>query len=82
MGESVIGANLSRLSAVRLVAVACGDLSDEDQKRLLDISHQLTDAFRLRLAELATPPKSMCSDPDTILIRNNRRVRAARPNSG
>ena len=64
------------------VAVAFGDLSDEDQKRLLDISHQLTDAFRRHLAELATPPKSMCGDPDTILIRNNRRVRAARPNSG
>jgi DNA-binding MarR family transcriptional regulator len=62
------------------VAVAFGDLSDEDQERLLDISRQLTAAFRRRLAELASGPKAACGgDPDGMLIRNNRRVRVARP---
>ena len=63
------------------VAVAFGDLSDADQKRLLDISHQLTAAFRQRLAALATPPSSKAgcaADPDGMLMRNNRRVRVAR----
>jgi DNA-binding MarR family transcriptional regulator len=62
------------------VAVAFGDLSDQDQKRLLDISHKLTAAFRRRLAELTNPPKAASGgDSDGMLIRNNRRVRAARP---
>ena len=63
------------------VAVAFGDLSDKDQERLLEISPQLTAAFRRRLAELATPAPPICGDPDAVLIRNNRRVRAARPHS-
>jgi DNA-binding MarR family transcriptional regulator len=62
------------------VAVAFGDLSDQDQKRLLDISHRLTAAFRRRLAARATPPSSKpgCANPDGMLMRNNRRVRVAR----
>jgi DNA-binding MarR family transcriptional regulator len=64
------------------VAVAFGDLSDEDQVRLLGISHQLTAAFRRRLAERAAPIEP---DPrahsDAVLIRNNRRVRPARRGS-
>jgi DNA-binding MarR family transcriptional regulator len=65
-----------------MVAVAFGDLADEDQVRLLDISHKLTEAFRRRLAERATPPADACdAGPDTVLIRNNRPVRAARPKS-
>lgn len=61
------------------VAEAFGDLSDDDQTRLLDISHKLTDAFRKRLAELAAPPKLNCDiDTEATVIRNNRRVRAAR----
>jgi len=63
------------------VTVAFGDLSDEDQVRLLDISHKLTLAFRRRLAELNAPDKPAFADPDAVLIRNNRRVRAARPQS-
>jgi DNA-binding MarR family transcriptional regulator len=64
------------------VAVAFADLSDEDQVRLLDISHKLTDAFRRRLAERATPPGVACgAGPDVVLMRNNRPVRAARPKS-
>ena len=64
------------------VAIAFSDLSDEDQARLLDISHQLTAAFRRRLAERAAPAQPVCrSDPDAVLIRNNRRVRPARPRS-
>jgi DNA-binding MarR family transcriptional regulator len=66
----------------RMVAVAFGDLSDEDQVRLLDISPKLTEAFRRRLAERATPPADAGSGrPDKILIRNNRQVRAPRPKS-
>ena len=66
----------------RKVAVAFGDLADEDQLRLLDISHQLTEAFRRRLAELNAPAKPvLAADPDAVVIRNNRRVRAARPQS-
>jgi DNA-binding MarR family transcriptional regulator len=64
------------------VAVAFGDLSDEDQVRLLDISHKLTAAFRRRLAERAAPVQPACGgDPDAVLIRNNRRVRPPRPQS-
>jgi DNA-binding MarR family transcriptional regulator len=64
------------------VAVAFGDLSDADQVRLLGISHKLTDAFRRRLAERATPPGPACdAGPDVVLMRNNRPVRAARPKS-
>ena len=66
----------------RKVAVAFGDLADADQVRLLDISHQLTGAFRRRLAELNAPAKPVAAaDPDAVLIRNNRLVRAARPQS-
>jgi DNA-binding MarR family transcriptional regulator len=62
------------------VAVAFGDLSDEDQKRLLEISHKLTAAFRSRLAELSVPAQTECVvDPDAVLIRRNRKVRAVRP---
>jgi DNA-binding MarR family transcriptional regulator len=62
------------------VAVAFGDLSDEEQKNLLDISHKLTGAFRARLAELAGPPQATCVvDPDAVVIRRNRTVKAARP---
>jgi DNA-binding MarR family transcriptional regulator len=65
-----------------MVAVAFGDLADEDQVRLLGISHKLTAAFRRRLAERAAPPAEMSgAHPDTVLIRNNRPVRAARPKS-
>lgn len=61
------------------VAVAFSDLSDDDQERLLNISHQLTNAFRKRRAELATPSNPVCEiDPEATVIRNNRRVRAAR----
>jgi DNA-binding MarR family transcriptional regulator len=61
------------------VAVAFGDLSDDDQKRLLDISHKLTKAFRTRLAELTVPPAPTCTvDPDATVLRNNRQVRIAR----
>jgi DNA-binding MarR family transcriptional regulator len=61
------------------VAVAFGDLSADDQKRLLDISHKLTDAFRQRRAELAKPADPACEiDPDATVIRNNRPVRPAR----
>jgi hypothetical protein len=35
---------------LRKVAVAFGDLVDEGQVHLLDISHKLTEAFRRRLA--------------------------------
>jgi hypothetical protein len=52
------------------VAVAFGDLSDEDQVRLLDISHKLTAALRRRLAERAAPFQPICGgDPDAVLIR-------------
>lgn len=62
------------------VAVAFGDLSVEEQKQLLGISHKLTSAFRTRLAELAAPPQADCAmDPDAVVIRRNRKVRAARP---
>ena len=62
------------------VAAAFGDLSDEDQVRLLDISAKITDAFRRRQAELAAPPQpTQEPDPDAVVIRNNRTVRAARP---
>ena len=65
-----------------MVAVAFGDLSDEDQVRLLSISDKLTDAFRRRLAERAAPPaEAFAAGPDIVLIRNNRPVRAARPKS-
>jgi DNA-binding MarR family transcriptional regulator len=65
-----------------MVAVAFGDLSDEDQVRLLGISHKLTDAFRRRLAERAAPRADTSgARPDKVLIRNNRPVRAARPKS-
>jgi hypothetical protein len=37
------------------VVEAFGDLSDDDQVRLLDISHKSTDAFRERLAKLGAP---------------------------
>jgi hypothetical protein len=61
------------------VAEAFGDLSDDDQIRLLDISHKLADAFRERLAKLAAPPKLNCDvDSEATVIRNNRRVPAAR----
>jgi DNA-binding MarR family transcriptional regulator len=60
------------------VAVAFGDLPDDDQVRLLDISHKLTTAFRRHLAQRAAAPTSD-PDPDAVLIRNNRRVRPARP---
>ena len=50
--------------------------------RMLDISHKLTVAFRGRPAELNAPAKPvLAADPDAVLIRNNRRVRAARPQS-
>ena len=59
------------------VAVAFGDLSDQDQIRLLDITRQLTAAFRRHLAALA--PSDQDDDfPDVMLIRNNRRVRPPR----
>jgi DNA-binding MarR family transcriptional regulator len=62
------------------VAVAFGDLADQDQIRLLDISHQLTGAFRRHLAGLATRDQPVhYGDPDAVLIRNNRRVRPPRP---
>ena len=62
------------------VALVFGDLSDPDQIRLLDISHQLTHAFRRHLAGLATPGHAVHNDdPDVMLIRNNRRVRPPRP---
>ena len=65
-----------------MVSVAFADLSDEDQVRLLGISRTLTDAFRRRLAERTAPPADGCGvGPDTVLIRNNRPVRAARPKS-
>ena len=61
------------------VAVAFGDLADDDQVRLLDISHKLTAAFRRRLAERAAPVQPVSEpDPAAVLIRNNRRVRPAR----
>jgi DNA-binding MarR family transcriptional regulator len=65
------------------VAVAFGDLSDDDQVRLLDISRKVTTAFRQHLTELAVPPSEVAADPhpDAMLIRNNRRVRPARPNA-
>jgi DNA-binding MarR family transcriptional regulator len=64
------------------VAVAFGDLSDEDQAHLLDISHKLTAVLRRRLAELNAPAKPvLAADPDAVVIRNNRRIRAARPQS-
>lgn len=45
-------------------------------------SHQLTEAFRRRLAEPNAPAKAVvAADPDAVVIRNNRRVRAARPQS-
>ena len=64
----------------RTISVAFDDLADEDQVRLLDISRTLTDAFRRHLAELTAPPADECAaNPDKVLIRNNRQVRAARP---
>ena len=65
-----------------MVSVAFGDLSDQDQVRLLGISRTLTDAFRRRLAERTAAPADVCdARSDTVLIRNNRPVRAARPKS-
>ena len=65
-----------------MVSVAFADLSDEDQVRLLGISRTLTDAFRRRLAERTAAPADVCdARSDTVLIRNNRPVRAARPKS-
>jgi DNA-binding MarR family transcriptional regulator len=62
------------------VAVAFGDLSVEDQKRLLEISRKLTAAFRTRLAELAVPVQADCAgDPNAVVMRRNRKVRVARP---
>jgi DNA-binding MarR family transcriptional regulator len=64
------------------VAVAFGDLPDDDQVRLLDISHKLTTAFRRHLAQRAAPVRTTSDpDPDAVLIRNNRRVRPARPSA-
>src|ERR1700757_4352409 len=63
------------------VAVAFGDLPDDDQVRLLDISRKLTTVFCRRLVELAAPPPSEVASnphPDAMLIRNSRRVRPAR----
>jgi len=61
------------------VAVAFADLSDDEQEQLLAISHKLTASFRKHRAELATPAGPLCDiDPDATVIRNNRRVRAAR----
>jgi DNA-binding MarR family transcriptional regulator len=62
----------------RTISAAFAGLSDDDQVRLLAISHTLTDAFRRQLAEHAAPPVEERVDPETILIRNNRQVRAAR----
>ncbi len=65
-----------------MISVAFADLSDEDQVRLLGISRTLTDAFRRRLAERTAPPADVyAAGTDTVLIRNNRPVRAARPKS-
>jgi DNA-binding MarR family transcriptional regulator len=66
-----------------MVAVAFGDLSDKEQKALLAISRKLTESFQQRLAERAAPPSDGCGavDPETVLIRNNREVYAARPRS-
>ena len=62
------------------VAIAFGDLPDDDQVRLLDISRKLTTAFRRHLVELATPSRPAADpDPDATVIRNNRRVRLPRP---
>ena len=62
------------------VAVAFGDLSDQDQLNLLDISRRLTAAFLGHLAGLSTPDRPVYPDgPDVMLIRNNRRVRPPRP---
>jgi DNA-binding MarR family transcriptional regulator len=62
------------------VAVAFGDLSDQDQLNLLDISLRLTAAFVRHLAGLSTPERPVYPDgPDVMLIRNNRRVRPPRP---
>jgi DNA-binding MarR family transcriptional regulator len=61
------------------VAVAFGDLPDEDQARLLEISHALTEAFRRRLAERTVPAAPMCADePGAMLMRNGRPVRPPR----
>ena len=61
------------------VAVAFADLSDDEQEQLLAISHKLTASFRKHRAELATPAGPLCdNDPEATVIRNNRRVRAAR----
>jgi DNA-binding MarR family transcriptional regulator len=63
-----------------LVAVAFGDLSDKEQKALLTITRKLNQSFQQRLAERAAPSLEEC-DPETVLIRKNREVRAARPKS-
>ena len=80
--REVGGPNLRRLTFHERAALLKTDLSDEDQVRLLDISHQLTAAFRRRLAERAAPVTPIYGgDPDAVLIRNNRRVRPPRPQS-
>ncbi|MFD6199209.1 MarR family winged helix-turn-helix transcriptional regulator [Mycobacteriaceae bacterium NPDC060252] len=63
----------------RTISVAFDGLSDDEQVQLLAISHKLTDAFRRRLAEHSAPPAEGRGDQETVLIRNNRLVRAARP---
>jgi DNA-binding MarR family transcriptional regulator len=42
------------------VAQAFGDLAPEDQERLLDISRQLTEAFRKRLAARSMTAAELC----------------------
>lgn len=49
---------------------------------IANFSHipKITDAFRRRQAELAAPLQpTQEPDPDAVVIRNNRWVRAARP---
>ena len=62
----------------RTISAAFAELSDDDQVRLLDISRTLTDAFRRQLAEHVALPTDERIDPEPVLIRNNRLVRAAR----
>ncbi|ORA33242.1 hypothetical protein BST13_20090 [Mycobacterium aquaticum] len=62
----------------RTISVAFAGLSDDDQVRLLAITHTLTDSFRRQLAEHANPTAEEPVDPERILMRNNRPVRAGR----
>jgi DNA-binding MarR family transcriptional regulator len=63
------------------ISEAFADLSDDDQVRLLAITRTLTDAFRRTLAEHSARPAHADVDPEAVLMRNNRVVRAARPAS-